>query len=269
MKILYKYFVPVALAVAILTPGVKAGSLEITISDGGVHPNWTITDNGAGDTNPAANQISVSQPALAQHFPELRASSTIIVTFTTTSPAMSTMTTEADLVMQKQSLFPHTPSTASFTITSSQTGFLLPLGSDRAVNTSASFTFPPSYPTIPPSSSNNTGETASFQGGVSTSNTIFNQNVADTLLTGSAPAGGSPSGAGTSFNNGGGQYAITNVLKLNMNESGRINDAGTTVITATPEPSTLVLACLAGVPFAVAGFRRWGRKDAAQNPLIV
>jgi len=38
---------------------------------------------------------------------------------------------------------------------------------------------------------------------------------------------------------------------------------------ATPEPSTLVLACLGGVPFAFAGFRRWRRKDAAQKPLTV
>jgi hypothetical protein len=39
---------------------------------------------------------------------------------------------------------------------------------------------------------------------------------------------------------------------------------GNSTANPTPEPSTLVLACLAGVPFAVAGFRRWRRKDASQ-----
>jgi hypothetical protein len=37
----------------------------------------------------------------------------------------------------------------------------------------------------------------------------------------------------------------------------------------SPEPSTLVLACLAGVPFAIARMRRWRRKDAGQEPLTV
>lgn len=62
---------------------------------------------------------------------------------------------------------------------------------------------------------------------------------------------------------------VSVLVTVSQTDGGSISESIVLTVLATPEPSTLVLACLGGVPFAVAGFRRWRRKDAAQKLLTV
>jgi hypothetical protein len=258
MKFLCKGFTPVALVVALLTINAPArgGTLEITITDSLGH-SLTVVDNGANDANPLPNAISVAGKELNHVFPELQGSSSLTTTFSqVTDNTQSLLSTTASLKELTKALFPNAVP-VTFTITASQTGFTAPTLNPKGVNATGTFAF----------TNELAGTTATFKGGVDTTDTLFDQNTPAPLLTGTAPAGGT-SNSSTVFSTVN-PFAITNILTLNLQPGGLVSNTGVTAVAATPEPSTLVLACLAGVPFAIGRFRRWGRKNAAQKPFAV
>jgi len=187
----------------------------------------TVTDNGAGDTNPAVGQITWSG--------SIGKFSTVITAGTSNSPGSNGL---AILQTHTIAVRENSATKETLTFSMSDTGFTNPSGSNLTLGSSFAGTF----------LSGTAGENVSFQSYADGSNALFGKATTSgqhtsTLLNGSQlPVGFTTADRNAAFSSEG-PYSMSDVTTISLSQNGQANVSGTTTMSsaggATPEPASL------------------------------
>ena len=224
----------------------SAQVLEIMVTDNLGH-SLTVTDGGAGDSNPNANAVSIDSALLAA-FPNLvqppLGTSNVTASFSQPGGNQSRLTTTGDL-------FGNTA--ATFTVNSSINGVIIPNGLVRMFNDTNTVSF-----------NSSPGTSGTDTDGVHTGNVLHGQNITDTPFTynstGALPNSGAGMGPGFVFLNTG-AFAITSITTIGVINQGESQYTTNSIIqaAAVPEPGAMAMFAGLGVTGSLFAVRRLRR----------
>jgi hypothetical protein len=228
-----------ALAAITIAPA-SAQVLQIMVTDNLGH-SLTVTDGGAGDSNPAAGAVAIVSALLAA-FPDLIGQSNVTAAYNNPGGTQSRVTTTGDL-------FGNTA--ATITIISSVNNVVIPAAGFRQFNSTNTISF------------NNSpmGTSGTDTNGVHTGNVLGLKNISDTPFTyastGTAPNAGAGMGPGFAFPNLG-PYSITSNTIIMVVNNGESQYTTNSIVTAAavPEPGAFAMFACFGVSGSLFAFRR-------------
>jgi len=210
-------------------------AMQIKLTTGG-GATATVTDNGAGDTNPAVGQIGFAG--------SVGVFSTVITSNVSNSPGSDS--DGAWLQGNTISIKDSGATKGTLTISITDTDFTRPDGPNLTLGSSFAGTF----------LSGNAGESATLQSYLGTGNAAFGTAFTTGVQTlnlpsGSAlPFGTSAADKNVPCSNVKSPYSLTQVYTINLSAGGQVNLAGTTKCIsaggAIPEPASLSLLGLGG-----------------------
>jgi len=222
-----------ALAAAILAgAGSARAALQLRLETAGA-TTVNVVDNGAGDTNPLAGQITFNG--------SIGNFATVITAGTSNSPGANGL---AILQTHTISVRETTATRSTLTVTLGDTGFTNPSGANLQMGSSFSGTF----------LSSTAGESVSFQSYADPSNTALGKAVTSGLHTAQlvngsqAPVGFSTADRTATFTSNG-PYSLSDVTVINLSQNGEANVGGTTSVTlpagaGVPEPASIGVLAL-------------------------
>jgi len=202
----------------------------------------TVTDNGAGDTDPAVGRITTTQTVPGFGI------SVDIASSNSPGTATAGLLTINSLDIQNLGT-----AAAALTVTTSDTGYTAPGGAATLMNLDSDIGLTFSNGAI-------IGNTATFKSSADPANAQPAAAFNTALLTFTkATANSTESFNGsnqTTFTRLGTPYSLSNTAVITLSPGGQVNLGGTTTATAIPEPAAL--GCLAGLGM-LAVRRRNGR----------
>jgi len=242
-----------ALAASLASSSTARAALTLTLSEPGApgSPTTTVTDNGAGDNDPASGNISFNDP----NFGDFKTN--IIVGFSNKNDPSAGP--EADLQVQSLDITKNTnASAATLIITLSDTGFAFPGNSGDNMLMSSSLAGTVTH-SLAGSGDNVTFKSTSNPSGVSTPLETAVLPAAGSI---SQPFTGSPPSTTANFVRGA-TYDLLNTTTITLsNGNESTNISGTTTVTSLgpsiPEPATGALLLIAGIPMLCRRSRRSG-----------
>jgi hypothetical protein len=240
----------------VVAPVAQAAFLFVDIFDGTTL--LQVQDQSALDDDPLLNSVNVNSALVATFGAKLASGSNV----TSSSNQTTALGDGFSRLVTAYTLTGKVALTSDFTITSYQTGFVVP-GDPKQVNTFTSVTY----------TNGAALSSVQSQGSIGTPNvdpfgvpTLFDSAVGPIVSGPGLVSGGAAAGNGFIFSNGNSAYSMQNSIDARLvstDAAGAVTIAGSTtniVVPANvPEPSTIVMLATFVGPLTIGAYRRHRR----------